>query len=118
MIDFAQSLTAIALQPRQVVVVHQGGGFFSNTLWTIVGLLHLLLFIYALIDCLNKCKPEDRIVWILIIIFVPVIGPILYLALAPRGGGHQTSDDLRNRANNLKSRYQNPRKPSSRFPRR
>ena len=41
------------------------------------------LWLYALIDVLKNVRPEERVGWILVIIFVPVLGPLIYLCADP-----------------------------------
>jgi hypothetical protein len=52
----------------------------------LVGLLSLVLWIWALIDCIRNPALEGtmRIVWLLVIIFTGVIGAVIYL-LVGRG---------------------------------
>jgi hypothetical protein len=61
-------------------------------LWGVFALICLGLFLWALIDCVQRefKDPTTKIVWILVIIFVGFIGPILYLVvgrLTGRKGG-------------------------------
>ena len=60
-----------------------------------VPLVVVVLFVYALVDCLKV--PDDsmyqnanKLIWIIVIVFVPIIGPIAYLLigkpLPPRYG--------------------------------
>ncbi len=57
----------------------------------LIGLISLALFIWALIDAIKNRNLTDteRLVWILVIVFVGCIGPILYLVIGrkstPRG---------------------------------
>ena len=46
----------------------------------------IVLFVWALIDCLKV--PDDsmyqnanKLIWIIVIVFVPIIGPIAYLLI-------------------------------------
>ncbi|GAA3374060.1 PLD nuclease N-terminal domain-containing protein [Streptomyces sannanensis] len=59
-------------------------------------ILSIALTIFAFIDCLNT--PEDeikhlpKVVWVIVILLFPIVGPIVYLAAgklrrAPAGGG-------------------------------
>ena len=47
------------------------------------------LSIYALIDCLQTPSPRNlpKAVWLVLIIFVPVIGPLLWLIYGRVSGG-------------------------------
>ena len=48
----------------------------------IIGLFGILLPIVALIDILkNKFKGNDKIVWVLVVIFFNIIGSILYFTI-------------------------------------
>lgn len=54
--------------------------------YSIVGVLHLILWIWALIDILGSGKSAgEKILWILIVFLLPLIGLILYILLG-RGG--------------------------------
>ena len=52
----------------------------------LMGLLWLVLWIWALIDAIQnpRLSGNERIVWVLVIIFVPILGPLIYL-LVGRG---------------------------------
>jgi hypothetical protein len=44
--------------------------------------LPLILWIWALVDCLkSEFKGSNKIVWVIVIIFFPVVGPILYFLI-------------------------------------
>ena len=66
-----------------------GGGLFL--LWLVLVAAALVLFIWALVDAIKNPNLSDteRIVWIIVIIFVGCLGPILYLLIGrnktPRG---------------------------------
>jgi hypothetical protein len=66
-----------------------GGGLFL--LWLLLMAVALVLFIWALVDAIKNpgLSDTERIVWILVIIFVGCLGPILYLLIGknktPRG---------------------------------
>lgn len=52
-------------------------GFF---VWQALILVSIVLWIYCLIDILkNKFEQNDKIVWVLVVIFLPILGFILYL---------------------------------------
>jgi len=50
-----------------------------------VVVLPLALIIPALISCLkaNFQDPTNKIVWVLVILLAPIIGPILYFCISP-----------------------------------
>lgn len=59
-------------------LMNMGGGTIL-----IFGLLYLVLWLYCLIDILrsNFKDPNMKLIWILIILFAQVLGPIIYLIL-------------------------------------
>lgn len=45
-------------------------------------LIPVILWIWALVDCLkNEFSGSNKIVWVIVIIFFPVVGPILYFII-------------------------------------
>ncbi|CAM3155697.1 PLDc N-terminal domain-containing protein [Rariglobus hedericola] len=48
--------------------------------YNLLGLLVLILWICALVDCIKSSNP-NKIVWIIVIILVPLLGSILYFLL-------------------------------------
>ena len=60
-------------------------GFLSPGLLLAIGsllLIQLLLFITALVSLLRKRVPAgDKLLWLLLILFVNIIGPIIYFAI-------------------------------------
>jgi heme/copper-type cytochrome/quinol oxidase subunit 4 len=61
---------------------------FGNINWAIilpVLILQFALTIAALVSCLSQeMTKEKRLMWILIIIFINIIGPILYFVFGRR----------------------------------
>ena len=53
------------------------------------------LTIYAFIDCLQTEKPNTfpKWVWLIVIVCVPVLGPLLWLIFGHFGGGGWGRDD-------------------------
>jgi hypothetical protein len=50
-------------------------------------IIPVLFWILALIDCLKSTfKGNDKLVWVVVILFFPVIGPLLYFII---GTGHK-----------------------------
>jgi multisubunit Na+/H+ antiporter MnhG subunit len=72
----------------------------------LISLAGFLLWIFALIDaCKSDFSGNNKIIWILIIIFIPLIGPVLYLAV---GKGQRIQDlSQPNRAINLQTSAHN-----------
>jgi uncharacterized membrane protein YhaH (DUF805 family) len=59
--------------------------------WVVLFLVFVvpgLAFVWAIIDCAQRRfgDPGSKVLWVLVMLFVPVIGPLLYLA-AGRGQG-------------------------------
>ena len=59
-------------------LMNMGGGTFL-----IFGLLYLVLWVYCLVDIIRSefKDPNMKLIWILIILFAQVLGPIGYLIL-------------------------------------
>jgi CDP-diglyceride synthetase len=47
----------------------------------LVVILCIVFWFWMLIDCLQRKKFEDRLIWVLVIIFLGLIGTILYYFL-------------------------------------
>jgi hypothetical protein len=56
--------------------------------WVVAGGLGLVLFLWALIDCIRRefTNPNDKILWLVLIILIGWIGPILYLIIGRKKG--------------------------------
>ena len=53
---------------------------FGLFIWQSLILVSIGLWIYCLIDILkNKFERNDKIIWILVVILLPILGSILYL---------------------------------------
>jgi hypothetical protein len=53
--------------------------------YSLLGILHLIVFIWAIIDILKSGKPGiEKLLWILVVLLLPVIGLIIYI-LVGRG---------------------------------
>lgn len=58
---------------------------FSILFVLVLGLLFLVLFIYCLVDILNnQFKDNEKVVWIVLVVLLPFIGSILYLAIGKK----------------------------------
>lgn len=56
------------------------GGFIASTFLLVFTLFTFMLYLYILIDILrHEFTGYNKIIWILVIIFFPVLGAILYL---------------------------------------
>lgn len=54
--------------------------FFDSPLVGVLGLLHLVIFIWALFQILTSSMSAARkILWLFIVLLLPVIGLIIYL---------------------------------------
>lgn len=50
------------------------------TIYSILSLLCVVLWIWALVSCIQSDNP-NKLVWILVIIFLPLLGSILYFVI-------------------------------------
>jgi hypothetical protein len=52
--------------------------------WQLSGLFYLGFWVYALFDCLrNDYKdPNQKLIWVILIVFTPLIGTFLYLSMS------------------------------------
>lgn len=60
-----------------------GIGIFSVLMIILFGMLLLILFpIFAIVDLIrSRIRDNDKVVWIIIIIIIPILGSILYFAI-------------------------------------
>jgi hypothetical protein len=65
----------------------------------IVGFIELALLIFCLVDVISiyesRIKTLNKIAWVFIIILVPIIGPILWLAVGKERGGDRPAERAR-----------------------
>ena len=56
--------------------------------WVIFGGVGFILWLWALIDCIRRqfANPNDKILWLVLIILIAWIGPILYLIIGRKKG--------------------------------
>ena len=47
---------------------------------SIIGIVVLVFFIWMLIDCIQNKNLDStkKIIWVLVILFVPLLGPLIY----------------------------------------
>ena len=51
---------------------------------TLFGILHLILFVYALIQIIGSgAKTGEKVLWIVIVLLLPLIGLIVWLFVGP-----------------------------------
>ncbi|MDP2041374.1 MAG: PLD nuclease N-terminal domain-containing protein [Algoriphagus sp.] len=52
--------------------------------WQLSGLFYLGFWVYALFDCVrNEFRgPNQKLIWIILLLFAPVIGTFLYLSMS------------------------------------
>jgi len=65
-----------------------GLGIGLIVFWLIFGLGGFALFLWALIDCIRRDfqNPNDKILWIVLILVIAWLGPILYLIIGRKKG--------------------------------
>jgi hypothetical protein len=65
----------------------------------IVGFIELALLIFCLVDVISiyetRIKTLNKIAWVFIIILVPIVGPILWLAVGKERGGDRPAERAR-----------------------
>ena len=65
----------------------------------IIGFIELALLIFCLVDVISiydsRIKTLNKIAWVFIIILVPIIGPILWLAVGKERGGARPAERAR-----------------------
>ncbi len=56
--------------------------------WVIFAGVGFILWLWALIDCIRRqfSNPNDKILWLVLIILIAWIGPILYLIIGRKKG--------------------------------
>ena len=86
--DTFPDYTATTAADTAAATAAVGIGIGMLIFWFIFGALGLILFIWALIDVLrrNFTNPNDKIMWIILILLIGVIGPILYLIIGRKKG--------------------------------
>jgi uncharacterized membrane protein YphA (DoxX/SURF4 family) len=58
------------------------GLFAGFTLFfALFGILSVIFWVWMLIDCLQRRRFEDKLVWVLVLLFLNVLGAILYYLL-------------------------------------
>lgn len=80
-----QATKAAAVASTGVVAFAIGWIIF----WVIVGGIGVILWLWALIDVIRREFPagsSDKVVWILIVLLIPWIGPIVYLIAGRKKG--------------------------------
>lgn len=74
--------TLFLLAQNDVTVpVFFGGGFLL--VWVLLGILALVLWIWALIDAMQNpaLSSNERLIWVLVIVLTNWVGALLYLAV-------------------------------------
>ena len=56
--------------------------------WIVFMGLGFVLWLWALIDCIRRefTNPNDKIIWILVVLLLWIIGPIIYLIVGKKKG--------------------------------
>ena len=60
---------------------------YGLILWQLSGLLLIGLWVYTLFDCLRSefVEPNQKLIWVILIVFVPFLGPLMYLGMSKKG---------------------------------
>lgn len=76
-----------------LVLAQSGGGIMAGLglLWlalVVIGILTTLFWIWMLVDCLTSDLPStEKLIWALVIIFLHVLGALIYYFAARPGHG-------------------------------
>lgn len=56
---------------------------FGLLIWQLSGLIYLGFWVYVVFDCLRHDfrEPNQKLIWILMVLFAPIIGTFLYLSM-------------------------------------
>lgn len=71
-----------------------GFGMLAILFWLLIGLISILAFIFwimMLVDCVKRKFPEsaEKIVWILVLIFLQVLGALIYYFIVKDSGSNK-----------------------------
>lgn len=59
--------------------------FFASPFWGVLGVIHLIVFIWALLQILGSSMDIlHKILWIVVVWALPIIGLIIYLLMGRR----------------------------------
>ncbi len=72
------------------VLAANGPLIFAGTIWLVIlGVIIVasIFWLWMLVDCLMSTLPStEKVVWILVIVFLHVVGALLYFFIGKRGG--------------------------------
>lgn len=56
---------------------------FGLLIWQLSGLIYLGFWAYSLFDCVRSDfrVPNQKLIWLILILFAPIIGTFLYLSM-------------------------------------
>jgi hypothetical protein len=56
---------------------------YGLLIWQFSGLFYLGFWVYALFDCVRNDfrGPNQKLIWLILILFAPIIGTFLYLSM-------------------------------------
>jgi preprotein translocase subunit YajC len=84
---------AWAMAPTQGQGAQGGGSTIMSFLPLILIVLPFIFWLWALIDILkNDFKGSNKIVWLLLVIFIPVLGFVLYFLIGKKQKIQPTSE--------------------------
>jgi len=79
------SCLCYGLIERFAQAVNNKGIFMSVEVGGLLGLIWLVIIIWAIIKCAqSNAGPVAKILWILLLLFMPLLGLILWLLLGPK----------------------------------
>ncbi|CAM3826308.1 PLDc N-terminal domain-containing protein [Flavobacterium cucumis] len=58
---------------------------FGLMIWQIILFVTLFFWLFCVIDVLrNSFNGNDKLVWVLVLLFVPILGPLLYFFIGKK----------------------------------
>ncbi|PQJ75518.1 PLDc N-terminal domain-containing protein [Polaribacter gangjinensis] len=58
---------------------------YSLVFWNAILLISIVFWIYALLNLLkSKLEKDDKIIWLLVILFIPIIGSLYYVFIGKK----------------------------------
>lgn len=86
MYEVTEYATSIPISDEAAAGIFALGGV-ALIIWALVSLVCIVLWIWALIDCIKKEFPgSGKVIWILVIVLLGVIGAIIYLIAGKKSG--------------------------------
>lgn len=72
------------MDPAQAFTGLIAGGLLAALLGLALSVTSLVLMLVAVVSCMRNQSEQNRTAWVLIIIFIPLLGPLIYFAVAKK----------------------------------